>query len=129
MGTAQDPNTYILSGNGIHVTYMTRSIDGKPLLSYQDAATGTTFKGDQIRTVADEQSELASVSTRMAVDTGYTSFTLIVPRVHLAGGQAAHVSTVGIVGVHRLTVDAPAIGQLDTYRTVRLSGTASIVDS
>lgn len=128
MPATQQPNVYILTGGGVHVTYMTTGIGGQPSFVYQDAVIGKSFSGDGIRVVADEDSPLVSVSIQVGVDTGYTSFTLIVPRVSLVDGQAAHVVTLGIRGVHRLTMDTPAVGQLDSYHVVHLRGNASFVE-
>jgi hypothetical protein len=129
VSAVQQPNMFVLSGRGVHVSYSSQSIGGGATLTYQDTQTGRTFSGTEIRTVTNEQSELETVSIRVSVDTGYTSFTLVVPRVNLEAGHAAHVDTVGVIGVHRATVDTPTTGQLDTYRTVRLSGTASFVET
>jgi len=125
----QQPNSYVLTGPGTHVSYLATGIGGQPSLTYQDRQLSKTFTGSAVRAVTDEASELVSVSIRMSIDTGYTSFTLFVPRVNLVNGQAAHITTLGIIGVHRLTIDAPATGQLDTYHTVTLTGTASLVET
>lgn len=126
---SQQPNSFVLTGHGTHVSYQATGITGIPSLTYQDRQLSKTFTGSEIRSVTDEASELVSVSIRISVDTGYTSFTLFVPRVNLVNGQAAHVTTLGIVGVHRLTIDTPAIGQLDTYHSLTLSGTASLIET
>jgi hypothetical protein len=71
---------------------------------------------------------LVSVTIVKTVDTGSTSFSLIIPRVTLQNGQPAHIRTMGVIALHRLTVDTPIHGQLDTYHLHHLSGTASVVE-
>lgn len=61
-------------------------------------------------------------------DTGSTSFSFLIPRTTLQNGQPVHIRTAGITALHRLTVDTPAHGQLDTYQLHRLTGTASFVE-
>ena len=126
---AQQPNSFILTGPETSVTYLADGFTGKPALTYEDQHVRETFTGSEIRSVSDESSELVSVSIRPLRDSGYTSFTLFVPRFNLVNGTPTHVATLGIVGVHRDTVDAPAVGQLDTYRTIRLTGTASHIET
>lgn len=123
----QQPNSFILSGPEISVTYLASGITGKPTLTYEDRHLRKTFTGPEIRTVTDESTELVSVSIVPARDSGYTSFTLFIPRFILVHGTSAHVATVGLIGVHRPTVDSPTAGQLDTYQTVRLTGTACLI--
>ena len=125
----QQPNAYTVAGRGVHVTYLATSITGQPQLTYQDGQRSLTFSGGDIKVVADEEGQLASISTRKSVDTGYTSFTLLLPRVNLINGQAAHITTIGIVGTHRTAIDMPIAGQLDTYRVVHLTGNAYFVES
>jgi hypothetical protein len=72
---------------------------------------------------------LVTVSLVRTVDTGSTSFTLVVPHVNL--GQAAQVpiTTQGITTLHRLS-PVPVLneGQSEISTTVRLTGTASAVN-
>lgn len=124
----QQPNAYTVAGHGVHITYMQSGIAGEPQFTYQDRQGSLTFSGADIRVVADEEGQLASVSTSKSVDTGYSSFTLLLPRVVLVNGQTAHISTIGILGTHRLAIDTPVVGQLDTYRVVHLTGNAFFVE-
>ncbi|HEY5178219.1 MAG TPA: hypothetical protein VIJ07_00335 [Dermatophilaceae bacterium] len=68
------------------------------------------------------------MTIRPTVDTGSTTFTLLVPRVVLPGGAPTTIHTVGIITGHRHSpILALNVGQLDSYRAVALSGTACIV--
>ena len=53
-----EPNLYVLSGGGIHVTYSTTGINGQPHLTYSSPSINHTFTGTQIQT---EQSPLGIV--------------------------------------------------------------------
>ena len=74
MATKQ-PNLYELSGNGIHVTYSTTSITGKPLFNYHDSFQTRNFSGDEIQTVDTILGQLVSVFLVRTIDSGSTSFT------------------------------------------------------
>ena len=122
------PNLYQLSGKHLHVTYTTTGIDGHPTLGYQDAHQGKSFRGDEIRAVGCDLGTLVSVTLNMTPDAGSTSFSLFVPHMRIPQGTSAPVHTDGITTVHR-TSFAPQLiqGQLDTYSTMALQGTAQAV--
>jgi hypothetical protein len=116
-----------VSSEGLHVTYTTAGTDGQPHLTFVSAAWNLSFAGDQIRTVpSTDVGTLVSVTIRRTVDSGATSFTLIVPRVILAAPDGeANVELVGITTTHRFSVVRRFNrGQLDGYSEVRLTGTA-----
>ena len=123
---AQTPNLYQLSGKHLNITYSTNGIDGKPHFSYQDLQQTLSFTGDQIRSVVTEIGTLVSVTIRMTVDTGGTTFSLLLPRVNIPGEQTVPVETVGITTLHRFSV-LPINGQRDFYTVTRLQGSASRV--
>jgi len=123
---AQAPNLYQLSGKHLNITYSTTGIDGKPHFSYQDLQQTLSFTGDQIRSVVTEIGTLVSVTIRMTVDTGGTTFSLLLPRVNIPGEQTVPVETVGITTLHRFSV-LPINGQRDFYTVTRLQGSASRV--
>ena len=123
---AQAPNLYQLSGKHLNITYSTTGIDGKPHFSYQDLQQTLSFTGDQIRSVVTEIGTLVSVTIRLTVDTGGTTFSLLLPRVNIPGEQSVPVETVGITTLHRFSV-LPINGQRDFYTVTRLQGSASRV--
>jgi hypothetical protein len=126
--TTQEPNQYDLNGSGIHVTYATTSLGGQPQLTYQDPQQVRQFSGDEIRTVNSDLGTLVSVTTILTPDAGSTTFTVLIPRVQLQNRQPAHIVTLGIATMHRFTIGPPLVGQLDTYRSVRLTGTAAVIE-
>lgn len=130
MANTVTPNMYHLSGHGLHVTFTTAGIDGKPTMSYQDAHQAKSFHGDQLRIVECDLGTLVSATIRMTIDTGSTSFSLLIPRMQIVQGTTAAVNTYGITTVHRFSVIPQFnLGQLDTYDIVHLHGTAQVVES
>lgn len=129
MPTLATPNLFHLSGAHVHVTYASSGVDGKAHLTYQDAAQTLTFAGDQIRAVATDAGTLLSVTLRMTVDSGSTSFSLLIPRTQVPVGESAPIHTLSITALHRFSV-VPAFnqGQLDTYATQALHGNAQHVE-
>ena len=124
------PNHYQLQGEHLHITYSTTSFTGKPQLSYKDASQSLNFTGDEIRKTTSEIGTLVTVTIRRTVDSGSTTFTLLVPTVNLTGAipPPAEIHTIGITTVHRFSV-APVgnRGQTELYTVTQLSGTASHV--
>ena len=133
------PNHFELSGaylygsGSIHVSYTTHSgpatpefPKGPPRFSYQDASQLRAFSGREIQIVDTEAAQIVSVVLHLTVDSGSTTFSLLVPRVNLPAGQPTHISTDGITAIHRFAI-APGLlqGQLDHYSVTRLTGTAS----
>lgn len=122
------PNLYQLSGNNLHVTYSTSGIDGKAHFHYQHAQQNLNFIGDEIRTVECDLGTVVSVTIQLTVDSGSTSFSVLIPRVNLTPGESAHIRTEGITTIHKFSI-VPALnrGQLDLYTVAVLRGTASQV--
>jgi hypothetical protein len=125
MATVQfvEPNLYELSGHHLHVTYSTSGIDGKPHFSYQDLQHTLSFSGDEIRRVETEIGALVSVTIRLTIDTGGTSFSLLLPRVNIPGEQTVPIQTEGITTLHKFSI-VPTAGQRDFYTVTPLTGTA-----
>lgn len=135
------PNHFELSsahhhGHGsIHVSYTTHSgpatvgfPQGPPRFSYQDASQSLAFSGTEIQIVDTEAGQIVSVVLRLTVDSGSTTFSLLVPRVNLPDGHPTPISTDGITAIHRFSI-APGLlkGQLDHYSVTPLTGTASSI--
>ena len=122
------PNLYRLHGHHLHITYSTSGIDGKPHFQYHDPFQTLQFSGAEIRTLASEIGTLVTVTIRLTVDTGSTSFTLVVPQVNLDQSNHAHITTFGVTALHRFSV-VPAFneGQTELYTVTKLSGTAAFV--
>lgn len=81
---------------------------GQPNLTYQDLQQTLQSSGSNIRQVDSGVGTLVSVTVAETTDTGSTTFSLLIPRVTLWNGQPAHIGTVGVATLHRLTIDTPA---------------------
>jgi hypothetical protein len=128
------PNQYHVRGGGISVAYYPDGFgpireDRGPLhLVYQDAFRSLAFYGEEARIVeVADLGTMVSVTIVETVDTGYTSFSLLVPDVDLPTSQSSvSISTEGITTVHRIFVALIGHPQSETYTVTSLSGTAAI---
>lgn len=119
---------YNSKGEKVSVNYSTSSFTGKPLFNYQEQKETLNFTGNEIRTVDTEIGTLVTVTIKKTVDTGNTTFTLLIPRVNLGNNIEAKVATKGIITTNRFSV-IPQFnqGQQQTYTTINLRGTAQSV--
>ena len=125
--TFTTPNLYKLQGAGIYVTYSTGGFGSKLNFTYQDANGLQSFSDDQITVTQTPIGVVVTVTIRRTIDTGSTSFSVLMPTVNLLGpGQAAPVQTEGITTIHRFSI-IPVFGQGQTelYQVTPLSGTAN----
>ncbi|BDI19899.1 hypothetical protein ANSO36C_57010 [Nostoc cf. commune SO-36] len=121
------PNLYQFKGKNISITYSTTSFIGQPLLTYQDNQQTLSFRGNkEIRSVETEIGTLVTVTIHKTVDTGSTSFTLILPRVKLTPGNEVKIVTKGITTTNTV-IPKFNQGQTQTYKTIHLTGTAQAV--
>lgn len=123
------PTTWNFSNTatGLQVSY---SVAG-PNLHYHQGAVVKDFTGNQIRVAeVPDLGTLVSVTIQMMVDSGSTTFTLLLPIVNLpappALPAAVPVTTDGVTTLHRFsTVLALQNGQQEFYTVTALQGTAS----
>src|SRR5258708_27980822 len=83
------PNRYVLQReNGFDkVDYETSSFIGQPILLLtlgSPTSPARQFTGSQIRTVSTELGTFISVTTNVTIDTGSTSFSVLIPAITLA---------------------------------------------
>ena len=128
------PNQYHLQGGGISVSYYPDGFGppvegrGSLLFVYQDAHRSQSFFSDQVRTVkVDDLGTVVSVTLVESVDTGSTTFSLLVPDVQLPEQQTSvFIHTEGITTVHRVFVALIGHPQSETYTVTALNGTAAV---
>ena len=125
---ANQPNMYQVSGGGIHVTYSTTSLQGQPLFNYHDAFQVKNFTGNQITTLQTSIGKLVTVTIHMTVDSGSTTFSVLLPNVNLPDGLfgSANITAEGITTVHRFSI-FHIQGQTEFYTAVPMQGTAAHV--
>lgn len=121
-------NHFQLNGQNLRITYAPFVEAGLPSFTYQDAHQTLTFRGTEIQSATTEAGTLVSVIIRRTVDSGSTSFSVLVPRVQVTFTGSAPCETDGITAIHTFSV-VPALmrGQLDHYTVTPLHGTASHV--
>ena len=132
------PNLWSLSGGGIHVRYWTFTLgpirhgDEPPHLTYYDSHRTLSFHGNEIRNLnLPDLGTLLSVTIVPTVDTGSTTFTVLLPRVNIVAQgpfTSVPVSTEGIRTVHAGPFGPPfGHGQEEFYSITPLTGTAAYV--
>ena len=129
------PNTFVLhsSDGNTQVDYETTSFLGQPVLNLkQGPGPGLGpirhFAGSQIRTLNTEIGTLVSVTTEMTVDTGSTSFSVLIPAVTLTStSDQQTIATEAIITHHTGPNSVPITGVHETYEFIPLSGEASFV--
>ena len=122
-GAAQLASTYDLSGGDLHVVY--GPVGGRAVFMYQDALRALSFRGTDIHTTTSLAGTMVSVVIQRTIDSGYTTFNVLIPRVRLRPGAPAPVQTHGFTVSHRSVVPSDIqFGQLDSYGVIPLEGTA-----
>src|ERR1051325_3512155 len=108
------PNRFVLHSNDgkTKVDYETSSFIGQPVLNLtQGPGPIRHFSGSQIRTVNTEIGTLVSVTTQMTIDTGSTSFSVLIPAITLTGvGDHKSFTTEGIITTHTGPNSVPSTG-------------------
>ena len=126
---AGQPTLYDLSGKGIHVSFTTANIAGKPVFSYHDAHQTKTFTGDEIKIETTVIGEMVTVFLLRTIDGPSTSFSVLLPGVRLPPSNIANITAEGITTLHRSSIIGPPIGQIESYAVQPLEGTARFVES
>lgn len=122
------PNEYLLRGSDVEVNYLTSGFQGQPYFTYNDGHHIRTFKGPEVRALDTEIGRLVSVTIREAVDTGSTSYSVLIPVVNLADRSTPEkFHTIGVRTVHKTGLVLPSTGPRETYHVDFLEGTARAV--
>lgn len=120
------PNLFTLAGRHVSVSVALSGIDGKPHVTFHDAQHVLSFSGDEITMEDSALGRLITVVVARTVDLGSSTFTVVLPAVNLISGHH-HVDTIGVTALHRTSIAGVGRGQLTTYTTARLRGTAEQV--
>ena len=125
------PNRYTLqnSDGTTKVDYETTSIAGQAILNLTQGSNAIRhFAGAQIRTVNTEVGTLVSITTRMTIDTGSASFSVLIPSITLTNiGDHRTFNTEAILTSHTGPNSVPNTGVHETYQFIPLKGQASFV--
>jgi len=126
------PNRFVLqsSDGTTKVDYETSNFIGQPILNLTQGPGGPIrhFTGSQIRRKNTEIGTLVTVTTQITVDTGSTSFSVLIPAITLtAVGDKKTFTTEAIVTSHSGPNSFPSTGVHEKYRFVALTGEANFV--
>ena len=126
------PNRFVLqsSDGKTKVDYESTSFVGQPTLNLTQPPGHPIrhFAGSQIRRVNTEIGTLVSVTTHITVDTGSTSFSILLPAVTLTSpSDHKTIATEAIVTHHTGPNSVPATGVHETYTFIPMKGEASFV--
>jgi hypothetical protein len=130
------PNRFVMQSSDpktkVTVDYETSSFIGQPILNLTQGPGGPIrhFSGSQIRRVNTEIGTLVSVTTQMSVDTGSTSFSVLIPAITLASASDQKAFTTdAIITTHTGPNSVPSTGVHETYQFIPLKGEANFVVS
>jgi hypothetical protein len=95
-------------------------------VTYRDTLRTLSFYGDEARVVeVGDLGWIVSVTIVPSVDTGATTFSLLVPTVALPGETSSvSIETIGVTTMHYVFVAAIGHPQHETYATTKLTGSA-----
>jgi hypothetical protein len=80
---------------------------GQPQFNYYDAFQAKNFTGNQIQTADNVLGRLVTVFLIQTIDSGSTTFTLLVPTVNLPPSKVANITTEGITTLHKFAIVKP----------------------
>jgi len=126
------PNRYVLQSQDgkTKVDYETSSFIGQPTLNLTQPPGHPIrhFTGSQIRTINTEIGTLVTVTTQITVDTGSTSFSVLIPAISLtAVSDHKAFTTEAIVTSHSGPISVPSAGVHEAYQFIPLKGEATFV--
>jgi len=126
------PNKFLLqsSDGKTKVDYETTSLIGQPFLNLTQGPGGPIrhFAGSQIRAVNTEIGTLVSVTTQMSIDSGSTSFSVLIPAITLSSvSDHKSFATEAIVTTHSGPVSVPPTGVHEKYQFIPMKGEAEFV--
>ena len=125
------PNRFVLqsSDGKTKVDYETSSFIGQPSLNLTQAPGPIRhFAGSQIRKVNTEIGTLVTVTTQISIDTGSTSFSVLIPAISLTAiSNHQTFTTEAIVTHHTGPNSVPSTGVHETYQFIPMKGEASFV--
>jgi len=127
------PNRFVLQSDDgkTKVDYETSSFIGQPTLNLTQAPGPIRhFSGSQIRTLSTEIGTLVTVTTMMTIDTGSTSFSVLIPAITLASiSEQQAFTTDAIITSHTGPNSFPATGVHERYQFIPLKGEANFLIS
>lgn len=127
------PNLFELRGRGVRITFTAAGFAGQPELTLDRRRAIRTFRGDDVR-LTESPAGLGTVvtATLSAIpDLQTESLALIIPTVQLPRGTTeTDVDSLVVFITSASSIGGPQLveGQVQRYATIKLSGTARLVD-
>jgi hypothetical protein len=125
------PNRFVLqsSDGKTKVDYETTGFIGQPTLNLtQGPGPIRHFSGSQIRRLNTEIGTLVTVTTQLTVDTGSTSFSVLIPAITLTSATDQQAFTTdAIVTSHSGPNSVPSTGVHEKYVFIQMKGEANFV--
>ena len=125
------PNRFLLqsSDGKTKVDYETTSFIGQPILNLtQGPGPIRHFAGSQIRAINTEIGTLVTVTTQITIDTGSTSFSVLIPAITLTSiSDNKSFATEAIITSHSGPNSVPATSVHETYHFIPMKGHADFV--
>lgn len=125
------PNRFVLHSHDgkTKVDYETSSLLGQPTLNLTEGGGPIRhFAGSQIRALNTEIGTLVTVTTRVTIDAGSTSFSILIPAITLkSSADKEAFTTDAIVTTHTGPNSVPQTGPHETYQFIPMKGEASLV--
>jgi hypothetical protein len=125
------PNRFILQSNDgkTKVDYETTSFIGQPVLNLtQLPGPIRHFAGSQIRSLNTEIGTLVTVTTQLTIDSGSTSFSVLIPAITLTSISDHQAFTTDAVVTHHSGPNSvPQTGVHETYQFIAMKGEANFV--
>lgn len=123
------PNEYVLNGGNISITYQVDGFLQQHRLSYHDGQMTKNFSGSEIRVLPTEIGLLVTVTTFITIDTGATSFSMLLPVIELANmAKTQTFETAAVFTHHRGPNSFPSAGVRESYGFTFMLGTARVVE-
>src|SRR5262245_39936815 len=128
---ATEANFFQLSSDypQIQVSYTASDIGGQEQVSFEDADGSRSFRGpNEVRSLDTGIGKLVTVTLEAVPDLHTITFSVLLPSVLVEGlGEEAAVTAVGLRTTTSTTIAGPPTGPAQSYETVLLEGTASLV--
>jgi hypothetical protein len=125
-----EANLFELRGGGATITWTPAGLAGRPQLNYNDGVRRYSFGPDELRVSKSPLGRLVTALVGADPDLGSTTLVLVVPQVNLGDKVEQRIRTLAVLVDDQTSIAGPppVTGQVQKYKTLRLSGTARQVE-
>ena len=124
-------NRFVLTGEGLEITYDETTFAGPPQLTYQvlQGVSSRTFSGNELSSKQSDIGTLVTVTLEVIPDDKRTLFTLLIPTINVTETNEVPFETLAIYTTVRDSIIGPkgVRGAVESYQCVQLEGTAQFV--